>query len=73
MISSVAQDIYGGFFDVPAKVAEIGRLEEEMTRADFWDNQTEAQKTVAELTRLKSLVAPQNEMKKRLDDLKALF
>ena len=73
MISSVVQDIYGGFFDVPAKVAQIGQLEEEMTRADFWDNQAEAQKTVSELTRLKALVAPQNEMKKRLDDLKALF
>ena len=73
MTSSVAQDIYGGFFDVPAKVAQIGQLEEEMTRADFWDNQAEAQKTVSELTRLKALVAPQNEMKKRLDDLKALF
>ncbi len=44
-----------------------------MARPNFWDNQNEAQKTVGELTRLKSLVVPQNELRKRVDDLKALF
>ena len=44
-----------------------------MARQDFWDNQAEAQKIVSELTRLKGLVAPQTALKRRVDDLNALF
>lgn len=47
--------IYGGFFDVPSKCEKITALEAEMSKSDFWDNQTEAKKIVAELARLKGL------------------
>lgn len=44
-----------------------------MAGAAFWDNQENAQKTVAELSRLKNMIAPQLELKKRVEDLDALF
>ncbi len=65
--------IYGGFFDVPSKCEKITALEAEMSKSDFWDNQTEAKKIVAELARLKGLVSPQLALKRRVADLDALF
>jgi len=44
-----------------------------MASPDFWDNQAKAQEVVSRLARLKSLVAPQGELKKRVQDLAALF
>lgn len=44
-----------------------------MARQDFWDNQSEAQQVVAEMTHLKGIVAPQTALKQRVDDLNALF
>ena len=44
-----------------------------MARQDFWDNQTEAQQVVSEMTHLKGIVAPQTALKQRVDDLNALF
>ena len=70
---SNAPDICGGFFDLAAKRAEIAALEAKMAEASFWDNQSEAQKVVSELARLKSLVAPAGEIEKRVEDLKALL
>ena len=44
-----------------------------MARQDFWDNQSEAQQVVSEMTHLKGIVAPQTALKQRVDDLNALF
>lgn len=44
-----------------------------MARQDFWDNQSEAQQVVSEMTHLKGIVAPQIALKQRVDDLNALF
>lgn len=44
-----------------------------MALPTFWDDQTNAQKVVGELSRLKSLVQPQMELKTRSEDLEALF
>ena len=44
-----------------------------MSEPGFWDDQASAQKTVAELSRLKAAVAPQIQLKAKLDDLAALF
>ena len=44
-----------------------------MASPTFWDDQTAAQKVVAELARLRNLVAPQLELQKKVEDLNALF
>ena len=44
-----------------------------MASPTFWDDQTAAQKVVGELARLRNLVAPQLELKKKVEDLNALF
>lgn len=44
-----------------------------MARQGFWDNQSEAQQVVSEMTHLKGIVAPQTALKQRVDDLNALF
>ena len=44
-----------------------------MASPTFWDNQEKAQKTVADLTRLKAVVAPQLQLSAKVSDLSALF
>jgi len=44
-----------------------------MASSSFWNDQSSAQKVVAELSRLKSMVNPVQALKKRVEDLNALF
>lgn len=44
-----------------------------MAQPSFWDDQSAAQQTVSELSRLKSLVAPLAKLKSQVEDLSALF
>ncbi len=44
-----------------------------MSRPDFWDNQDKAQSVVAELSALKSVVGPAEELKNEVQDLVELF
>jgi len=50
----------------------MSELEMRMGAPDFWNNQEAAQKVVAELKALKSLVVPLTEMAARLEDIAAL-
>ena len=48
-------------FDYAGKQEQIRKIEEQMARPGFWDNQEKAQATVAELKGLNSLVKPLDE------------
>ena len=61
------------FLDVDRKRAEISELESKMAAPGFWDDHAAAQSVISELTRLKNLVNPLTALKKRSDDLAALF
>lgn len=43
-----------------------------MAAPTFWDDQTSAQKTISALSRLKNIVAPQLDLKKKVEDMNAL-
>jgi peptide chain release factor 2 len=58
---------------LPTKKERLKILEEKMSHSDFWDNQESAQLTVAELSALKSVVVPIEEVSEEVDDLVELF
>ncbi len=62
----------GTLFDVPGKQQRIDALEKKMASADFWDDQEAAQRTVAQLKALRSLVEPTSELMRRMEDLQVL-
>ena len=43
-----------------------------MAAPTFWDDQISAQKTISALSRLKNIVAPQLDLKKKVEDMNAL-
>lgn len=53
---------------VAAKTDELKRLEAKMAEPTFWDRPEEAQKTVKEVSRLKSQTQPWNDALRALDD-----
>lgn len=61
------------FLDIDRKRVEISELESKMAAPTFWDDHSAAQSVIAELTRLKNLVNPLVALKKRTEDLAALF
>jgi len=60
-------------FDVAAKSQALARIEEEMARPGFWDDQERAQSRIRELKRLKSDLGPFTELQKRFTELEELF
>ena len=62
----------GGIFDVEKKQTSIASLEASMAVPGFWDNQETAQKTVAEMNRLKRTVTSMTAFHAKLDDLNTL-
>ncbi|MFA7485574.1 MAG: peptide chain release factor 2 [Phycisphaerae bacterium] len=71
-LSARVQKIGTGF-DLPAKQSEFKSLETKMSSPDFWDNQQSAQKTVARLKALKSVVEPVENLLGSTGDIKELF
>ena len=63
----------GTGFDLAGKKSELGRLEREMSKAGFWDNQESAQPVVSQLSALKSVVDPAEELEREVADLTELF
>ncbi|HEY9812478.1 MAG TPA: peptide chain release factor 2, partial [Candidatus Sericytochromatia bacterium] len=61
------------YLDVPALIAKIQDLEQLAAQPDFWDNQTEAQKTLQELNDLKSHLQQFEQWKNSLEDAKAVI
>jgi peptide chain release factor 2 len=71
--SPVGPVICGGFFDVPKRKEEIARLEGLMAENDFWNHQETANKTVTELSRLKSMIQPLVQFHAKVDDVRTLM
>ncbi|MBW4618691.1 MAG: peptide chain release factor 2 [Cyanosarcina radialis HA8281-LM2] len=59
------------YLDLPALNAKIQDLEQIAAQADFWDDQTSAQKTLQELNDLKSHWQQFQDWKSKLEDAKA--
>jgi peptide chain release factor 2 len=63
----------GGFFDVPAKRAELERIERAASAQDFWNDQEAAQKMMSERSRLERAVNRQAEFESAIEDAGVLF
>lgn len=63
----------GTGFDLAEKKAELKQLEGKMSRSDFWDDQESAQRTVSQLSTLKSVIEPAEEALRSVRELKELF
>jgi peptide chain release factor 2 len=62
----------GGSFDFPKLQQNLAALEARMAAPDFWNNRERAQTDVEEVSRLRSLVNPFEELEREIDDLEAL-
>jgi len=58
---------------LPAKKAQLAAIEKRMSAAGFWDNPDAAQSVVAQLSVLKSIVEPVEEIQREAEDLAELF
>jgi len=63
----------GTGFDLPAKKVQFKKLQEQMSQAGFWNNQDAAQPVVSELSMLKSVIEPAEELSREVRDLAELF
>nr|WP_199314225.1 peptide chain release factor 2 [Leptolyngbya sp. FACHB-671] len=61
------------YLDVPALTAKIQDLEQIAAQPEFWDDQTQAQKTLQELNDLKSHLQQLQDWQSALDDTKAVL
>nr|WP_197029364.1 peptide chain release factor 2 [Alicyclobacillus macrosporangiidus] len=59
----------GRSLDVAGKSSRIAALEEKMAAPGFWDDQSAAQKVIAEVNNLRSVVDRMNELQQRQEDL----
>ena len=62
----------GGSFDLEHRERELTDLEEKIAEPGFWDDPQAANRTVAQLRKLKGLVEGWRTLKKRLDDFSEL-
>lgn len=58
--------------DLPSQISHLHALEKEMTLPDFWNNQEEAQKVVAELQRVRALAEPWQQLQESVQDLESM-
>ncbi len=58
---------------MPDKKAQLQKLEEKMSKAGFWDNSDSAQLVVSQLSALKSVVEPVEELQREIQDLQELY
>lgn len=63
----------GGFFDAPAKLAELEKLEGEISTPGFWDDQEKAQKTVQQRSRIEKALQQQKDFDTGVSDAEVLF
>jgi peptide chain release factor 2 len=62
----------GGSFDLPKLQKNLAALEARMAAPDFWNNRERAQAEVEEVSRLRSLINPFQELEREIDDFEAL-
>ncbi len=55
------------------KKTQLHKLEDQMSQAGFWDNPEEAQSVVSQLSMLKSLIEPVEEIQREAKDVSELF
>jgi len=65
--------ISGTGFDLSNKKSRLQAIEERMAKGQFWDNPEAAQAVVSELSALKSVVQPVEEIQHEVKDLVELF
>ena len=62
----------GGFFDVEELQKNLASIEGRMAAPDFWSNRERAQANVEEVSRLRSLINPFQELERDIEDFSAL-
>ena len=62
----------GGFFDVEKLQKDLAAIEGRMAASDFWSNRERAQADVEEVSRLRSLINPFQELEREIEDFDAL-
>ena len=63
----------GTGFDLPGKKSQLEKLEKKMAEPGFWDEPDKAQRIVSQLSALKSVVGPVEELLREVKDLAELF
>lgn len=63
----------GGFFDEPAKRAELEKLEAQIAAPDFWNDSGRAQKIVQQRSRLEKALTQQENFETGVSDAEVLF
>jgi peptide chain release factor 2 len=63
---------YGGFFDVEQLQKNLATIEARMAAPDFWSNRERAQADVEEVSRLRSLINPFQQLEREIEDFSAL-
>ncbi|MDH7503608.1 MAG: peptide chain release factor 2 [Verrucomicrobiota bacterium] len=61
------------FLDVPAQQQRLAKIEEEMSRPNFWDSREQAQALIDEAGGIRRRLEPLLEAEKRLDDLRVMI
>ncbi|OXM86349.1 peptide chain release factor 2 [Paenibacillus rigui] len=62
----------GGLFDLDLKLEEIGNYEEKMAAPDFWDDNEQAQKTIADMNAIKGSVDQFQALSSEFEDLELM-
>jgi peptide chain release factor 2 len=63
----------GGFFDVPAKRAELERIETQAAAPDFWSNQEKAQQLLQKRSRMERTIKRHEQFETEISDAGVLF
>ena len=63
----------GGFFDVPARRAELEKIEAQASAPGFWNDQAEAQKTMRQRRLLERQIAHQEQYEAHIGDASVLL
>jgi peptide chain release factor 2 len=63
----------GTGFDLSSKKSELQKIDTKMAQPGFWDNPDQAQATVSQLSALKSVVEPAEELQHEVQDLQELY
>ena len=63
----------GVVFDVDNLIQQRGKLENELSNPDIWNNKDRASQVTREMKRIKRIIEPWVEARKEVDDLVELF
>ncbi|MBI5502627.1 MAG: peptide chain release factor 2 [Deltaproteobacteria bacterium] len=72
-MSHAASRTSGGIFDLPSRRAEIAKLDQESSRAEFWDKPSQAQETLRKRADHERIVATHEKLGSSLADAQAML